>query len=105
MAHSRCCYCRRKFIDEDKLLRKTKDHFIPSSRGGVGDDNILECCQECNSWKSDRMPDFWLRQVEYFEKRKTKHGSYTMFDYRQIIGSVRHFEKHLKGKIISEYRY
>jgi hypothetical protein len=103
--HTRCCYCRRAFNEDDENLKRTKDHFIPSSRMGNNGENVLQCCQECNRWKGDKMPDFWLKRVVYFENRKTKFGSYTGFDYRQIIGSIKHWMRFFKGKNIGEYKF
>ena len=103
--HSKCCYCRRSFNDDVKFLNKTKDHFIPTSRSGNNEDNVLQCCLECNRFKADKMPDFWLKRILYLEKKRTLTGNYTLFDYRQIIGSLRHWMKHFKGKKISEYKF
>lgn len=103
--NSRCCYCRRHFDENSNSLKKTKDHFIPVSRGGGFSENILDCCKECNQWKSDRMPLIWLNRVEYFSKKRTLYGSYTLFDYRQIIGSIRHWIKKLKGKNLGQYKF
>ncbi len=103
--HSRCCYCRRHFDQQIKPLNKTKDHFIPVSRTGKGDENILECCHECNQWKADKMPDFWLNRVLYVLNKRTLLGTYTLSDYRQIIGSIKHWVKFFKGKKISDYKY
>lgn len=103
--HSRCCYCRRKFNDAVKKLNKTKDHFVPISRGGSNGENILQCCYECNQWKADREPAIWLKQVEYFEDKRSLFGTYTLFDYRQIIGSIKHWIKHFKGKKIGKYKF
>jgi len=102
MNHTHCCYCRRKFAES---LIRTEDHFIPKSRGGKFAENKLQCCIECNGWKADKMPERWLGQVEYFEQKKMKNGNYSVMDYRQIIGSLRHFMKKLKGKRISDYKY
>jgi hypothetical protein len=103
--HTKCCYCRRTFNDEEENLKRTKDHFIPTSRTGTGSENVLECCQECNLWKADKMPDFWLNRVLYLEDKRSLYGSYTLFDYRQIIGSIKHWMKFFKGKKISAYKY
>ena len=103
--HTHCCYCRRKLDDLNINLTKTKEHFIPKSKGGFGDDNILQCCNECNSWKADKMPDYWLSQVEFFQKKKRLKGTYTLIDYRQIIGSIRHWIKFFKGKSIGIYKF
>jgi len=103
--HSRCCYCRRRFDENDDNLKRTKDHFIPSSRTGINGENILQCCTECNKWKADKMPDFWLDKVLYLENKRTLIGSYSLMDYRQIIGSIKHWIKYFKGSKISEYKF
>lgn len=105
IVHTKCCYCRRAFSEENALLKRTRDHFIPKSRTGINSENVLECCHECNQWKADKMPDFWLNKVLYLEKRRSLYGSYTLFDYRQIIGSIRYWQKYFKGKKISAYKY
>lgn len=50
-----CVYCG---TDRDI----TKDHIIPSSRGGSSRvDNLAWCCRNCNSAKGNRTPQEWLR--------------------------------------------
>lgn len=105
ITHTRCCYCRRTLDSDNKKLHSTRDHFIPTSKGGHDGENVLTCCFECNQWKSDKAPDVWLNRVMYYESKRTLYGTYTLFDYRQIIGSIRHWMKTLKGKKISEYKY
>lgn len=102
--HTHCCYCRRRFDTQVTELSRTKDHFIPRSRTGNNSLNILQCCHECNQWKADKMPEEWLKEVERLERQRSRKGTYNIVDYRQIIGSVRHFMKHFKGKIISDYK-
>lgn len=41
-------------------LRKTRDHYIPLSRGGTdAKENIRLACYRCNSLKGNMMPDVW----------------------------------------------
>lgn len=41
-------------------LRKTRDHYIPISRGGSNaKSNIKAACYACNHLKGDMMPDQW----------------------------------------------
>lgn len=103
--YTKCCYCRRNFDDSKDNLRKTKDHFIPISRGGYNGENILHSCNECNSWKGDKMPEDWLNIILRFQKRNKLCGSYNSFDYCNIVGSIRYWIKQLKGKKIGEYRF
>ena len=53
-----CAYCGAP--------ARSTDHVLPRSRGG-GDDkaNIVPCCYRCNSSKSNRTPDEWLRDGLY----------------------------------------
>lgn len=58
-----CSYCKREMhnrrLDFDGLL-KTRDHYIPQSRGGSNDkSNIRFACRCCNGIKGDMMPDQW----------------------------------------------
>jgi len=102
--HTHCCYCRRGFSDEVPYLKRTRDHFIPKSRTGNNELNILQCCLECNRWKADKMPELWLRQVEYFQKKHKNFNNYKKVDYCQIIGSIKHWIKFFKDKNISDYK-
>ncbi len=102
--HTHCCYCRRQFDDTNPNLHRTKDHFIPKSRTGNNGENLLDCCHECNQFKADREPGFWLNRLEYLLRKKTLVGTYKLIDYRQIIGSIRHWMKHFKGRKISDYK-
>lgn len=48
-----CQYCVQRFASEDL----TFDHVQPRSRGGrTSWENIVTCCIDCNSDKSDRTP-------------------------------------------------
>jgi len=41
-------------------LAKTRDHYIPLSRGGLNvKENIRSACYRCNALKGDMMPDAW----------------------------------------------
>jgi HNH endonuclease len=103
--HTHCCYCRRKFSDTVELLKKTIDHFWPSSRTGHNvPENKLQCCLECNRWKADKMPGDWLKVAQWFFDRRVKFGTYTRTDFAQIIGSLKHFLKSKKDQNISDYK-
>ena len=50
-----CYICKKPFGSKDK---RTIDHWIPLSRGGSwGIDNLRLAHKQCNTWKSDRMPN------------------------------------------------
>lgn len=46
-----CVYCDCQ-LDE---TNRTKDHFIPRSRGGKGGDNSVAACSICNTIKGDQI--------------------------------------------------
>lgn len=51
---SRCIYC-------GTTENITIDHQVPTSRGGTNElENLVACCQSCNSSKGDRTPEEWL---------------------------------------------
>lgn len=56
-----CCYCLKEFPIADA----TRDHKIPKSRGGkTTPENIVVCCEKCNSQKGALTPDEyaqWMR--------------------------------------------
>lgn len=63
-----CTYCKREMhnrrLSFDGLL-KTRDHYIPLSRGGKNDKaNIRMACYRCNSIKGNMMPDLWERFMQ-----------------------------------------
>ncbi len=105
ITHTHCCYCRRKFSETVELLKKTVDHFWPSSRTGHNSpENKLSACLECNRWKADLMPADWLKMVQRHFKRQRRYGTYSLTDYGQIIGSLKHFLRAKKGQNLSDYK-
>lgn len=60
----KCYYCY------NELARFDVDHFIPLSRGGSNDpDNIVVCCDSCNSSKGSKLP--WEWRPERFSEGQT----------------------------------
>ena len=55
----RCFYCGEELIDDFVL-----DHVIPKSRGGIGGNNLVACCRECNAFKSDLSVEQFRSEVE-----------------------------------------
>lgn len=59
-----CYYCGKKIEGRDK----TVDHKIPISKGGTNArENLVMCCQSCNSHKNNRT------ESEYYEWRNNHH--------------------------------
>lgn len=60
-----CAYCGGEF----KKCDLTRDHIIPSSKGGLDVwENVVTSCYGCNQWKADRTPeeaDLQLLYVPY----------------------------------------
>lgn len=49
-----CAYCGGTF----KRNELTRDHIIPSSKGGADTWlNVVTCCYACNQWKGDKTPE------------------------------------------------
>jgi 5-methylcytosine-specific restriction endonuclease McrA len=61
----RCKYCGRHMVapyEHGNKLSLTKDHVVPLSKGGNHEEsNIVACCLECNSSKSSRMLEHWMK--------------------------------------------
>ncbi len=55
-------YKRIKNIPKDLIA--TVDHVIPLSKGGekFNESNLVICCPECNTSKSNKLLDEWLTQ-------------------------------------------
>jgi 5-methylcytosine-specific restriction endonuclease McrA len=67
-----CPYCGEKILDKSENIkkRKTLDHLIPLSKGGLhAQHNILVCCHQCNSKKRDKSYPEWLNCLD--EPRKS----------------------------------
>ena len=66
---ARCAYCGRRL----KKKEATKDHVIPSSRGGTGcESNIVTACRPCNNFKANRTPEEWARDILNFDRKKRR---------------------------------
>lgn len=62
---SKCFYCGRLVSQCDKDSRPTRDHKIPSSRGGIAiPANLVTACHKCNVDKGalthEEYRDFWI---------------------------------------------
>ncbi|MBZ9873102.1 HNH endonuclease [Mesorhizobium sp. BR1-1-9] len=74
-----CLYCGKL---ADKIVI---DHFFPVSRGGPTEPgNLVPACQPCNSRKSDKHPDDWLRSIGHCAIRSD--GSLTI---REFLSATR----------------
>lgn len=61
-----CCYCGKR----EKL---TKDHIKPLSTGGeLVMNNVLPCCQSCNSSKKDRDMLSWFQSQPFYDRERAK---------------------------------
>lgn len=99
-----CRYCRREF---SHYVEKTKDHVIPKSRGGYDKkENRVYCCNDCNQWKSDKMPDVWLIELKKVLKKDKYHTPYTRTMVGNMIGALKIeiSDKKSKSKKVSEYK-
>lgn len=57
-----CAYCGKVFSD----LKLTRDHVIPTSRGGEDKwTNVVTACEGCNNKKDDKLPDECGMQLLY----------------------------------------
>jgi len=68
-----CPYCGKKMLDvtENILDRKSLDHLIPISKGGLhAQHNVTVCCYSCNSRKNRSTYLEWLNVLD--EPHKTK---------------------------------
>ena len=60
-----CHYCKEIF--PPALL--TMDHIIPVGRGGKSERfNLVPCCKECNTQKSNLLPSEWEGYMDTLRK-------------------------------------
>lgn len=66
MLFDHCCpYCGNRLEYDDAHL----DHFIPISNFGTNEiENIIHCCQSCNSSKNGKYPYKWIMK-KYIDER------------------------------------
>ncbi len=52
--HGKCFWCHTELVSPTHV---TKDHVIPTSRGGKNDfENVVASCKKCNAEKADHLP-------------------------------------------------
>ncbi len=62
-----CHYCNNKFVPKEL----TMDHIIPIARGGKTEkSNVVPCCKECNTKKSQLLPSEWKEYMDSLSKNK-----------------------------------
>jgi 5-methylcytosine-specific restriction endonuclease McrA len=67
----RCHYCPRP-ID---VLTFEPDHFMPLELGGgIGLDNLVECCEDCNRLKGAMPPDDFIAFMKFLETQCSHYG-------------------------------
>lgn len=88
--NNECAYCGAK-------TKLTKDHFIPLIKGGkFRMDNIVPCCQKCNSSKKDLDFKEWYRNSGFFDEIKAQK----VYKYLELMKSeVDKKEKNLECEL------
>ncbi len=82
----RCFYCSRRLASTVRCL----DHVVPRAQSGRNSyRNLVSCCLECNSQKSDKPAEDFLRWM-YRERRLTA---------AELTGRVRALEALAAGKL------
>jgi len=71
MGMVRCHYCPRP-ID---VLSFEPDHYVPLELGGgIGLDNIVACCEDCNRLKGAMPPNDFIELMQFLETRISAIG-------------------------------
>lgn len=98
-----CCYCETQFTDDHSDSRKTLDHIIPLSKGGINEKiNKIECCAFCNGLKGNRTPDEFTLFLEagLYKMYRGKVKSFLrIFDNREKIRIIINNNNALINKI------
>jgi hypothetical protein len=102
-----CRYCHQLFEPYNIDLLKTKDHIIPLSKGGYDiKENRVPACFNCNQWKSDKLPEEWLKEVKVWAKKKVDNPKYTVAQIGIMVFNIRAVMKYAKdnNKKLSMYK-
>lgn len=85
---NKCAYCSNELISGVNL---SWDHVIPLAKGGTHTpNNLIPCCQKCNSSKCDSDIVIWFSSQKFFSKIKLKkifdhigktHNNYTQLTF------------------------
>lgn len=85
----KCWYCKGDY-EFDKRLDRTKDHVVPLSKGGRDvKENRVSCCYDCNQWKSDKMPNIWLKEINSRIKTNNPPAGYDLNKLKIIAASLK----------------
>lgn len=68
----KCAYCGKVIYNKADV---TVDHITPKSRGGkTTDDNLTICCKSCNTLKSSKTKERYVRLLKANSKRKARNS-------------------------------
>jgi hypothetical protein len=86
-----CCYCGVAFgVGTLRGIRKTVDHVVPLSRGGLDiAANRRAACFKCNQWKADKLLSNWLHEIDRAIKKRYKVHPY-------MPGALERMSKNIK---------
>lgn len=111
MCTDKCFYCERlmgpaAYLKEKKYVPKTKDHIIPTSKGGINDPkNKVECCSACNQLKADLTLKQFARLVRKiianYDHRPQKHPKSS---YPVILKNIHLLEQKIKPYVRSLFK-
>ena len=76
-----CAYCAQQY----PLLRLTRDHIVPFSKGGLDHwMNVVTACRACNERKSNRTPDEARMELVYLPYVPNR-AEYLILTNRRIL--------------------
>lgn len=77
-----CAYCVNQFPDS----KLTRDHIVPTSRGGPNIwMNVVTCCKRCNQKKNDKTPEEANLTLAYLPYVPSK-AEHLILQNRHILG-------------------
>lgn len=89
----RCCYCGKS---SDKL---TKDHVKPlKDNGTLSRDNVIPCCQSCNSSKKDNEMVSWYQSQRCYDEYRLKKIS----EYIQFVMDIGEHQENTSELIVTK---
>lgn len=88
---NKCCYCGHY------MNTPTKDHIKPLNTGGtLSRENVIPCCQSCNSSKKDNEMMSWYQSQSFYDPNKMAK----IVDYVQFVLSLGDFLNEEIGELV-----
>lgn len=105
----RCCYCGHRMVEikkQEKIIvprnAMTREHVVPKSYGGIGQENLVAACRLCNEMRGNmdavafyNLQQKWFRRDETLLQRWHKISDHEYYFFKLLC--LRTQERHMRG--------